>query len=959
MVLHDLILCWYPTTKTTIMPAKWPSIPPIEDECIDTIGLIEGFKNQYMEICSHTLKNPTATAPAGYVMGLMFHANKVITLLAEQLQSSPQRQLVLVGNNPSLEPQAVSGPSVTLPTTPALGSSRIAAQASANGIEAHAVAGNTRDLNHRDFNETPQDYSPEVIPTRDEEHVDDPMDEEGGENGKGEIQIATSKSCKENTEKDEAAYRSPYVFQPDSSMAKTAMAHTPRAAGTTVNIEMVDISMTESDTVDNRLNDPLREDMLIAGDEDPNEEGEDYFFYDDGLDVTSVLSSDIAVTEHNSPVSEEPLTAPILYTGPTSFRVRWECSDPPYAAQAYQQYHQDPHKKPLAIVIDLNKALHTSSDERLKEKLIKTVQVDRSGDLDVYPWDGANTEYLIQNAQSWFPHLRRGEAARVPGRYTTGVDCQNPSSEGGSAPTSVVQVLPFALRICWKGSRSPYKDWDSDRAVHSISQLITSALQSSRRPSLTQMKIHYIEHRPELGDIIIYPNSHSERKELIKYAHSWIPNLEDGDSAWLPGFYHTDTNGKPTPKPFDDVHFQPSSLLGIACCPFYITLPMTAWKEQGMSQSEMRDRIGTALKQSGDPEVAAVKISGVVHQGETGLLHVHLNSIEDRDLLQRNIHKWTLRVLNNAPAHASPTATKPTEKDTQRRKEDQRSIMSNQSRNRDPIPGPSYTLSKPVVQGYNGTQDRPVPQRLKDQTSNSRSFNPPVGPAALEQNGIATHKKPEPQGPGDHTPNTPYFHPSRLQQIDALRRSEPREFNKPPNQTPLNSPRLPAAPNYNGPSRIPEPREPNQPPNQTPLNNPRLPYKPNYNGIRRISGPQEPIGQSANQLPIDNPRISAPSGHTGTHLRPEPQEPEVVLAPNPRPFNPPKGPAAAPARGGKSTKGNRKPDRQNKMVQQRNNSNQLTPPGPGNAEQGQKTKADKRRDARHRQKARMRTPQNQ
>ncbi|KAJ5397984.1 hypothetical protein N7509_006097 [Penicillium cosmopolitanum] len=909
------------------MVAKWPSIPPIEDECIDTLGLIEGFKDQYMEICSHTLKHPTAAAPAGYVMGLMFHANKVITLLAEQLQSSYQKKSGLEEAPPNPEPRTVPNAGVTLPNSPAPGPSQIVAQASANGIEAHAVAGRTRDLNDGLLNGAPQNKNPELVPTRVEEHVDDPMDEEGDANEK-EIQIAASKSCKENTQKDKADSGNSSMLQSDSSMADAHMAHTPTAAGATVDIEMADISMTESNTVENGLSDPLREDMLIAGDEDPNEEGEDYHFEDDGLDVTSVLSSDIAVTEHNNPVSEEPLTAPILYTGPNSFRIRWECSDPPYAAQAYQQYHQDPQKKPLAIVIDLNKALHTSSDTTLKKKLIKTVQVQRSGDLDVYPWEGSNIEYLIQNAQYWFPHLKKGDAARVSGRYVTGVDGQDPSSEGISAPTGVEQVLPFALRICWKGSRSPYKNWESDRAVQSISQSITSALRSSRIRGLSQMKIFYIEHRPEFGDIILYPNGHSEREELIKHAHSWIPYLEDGDSAWLPGFYYTDTKGKPTPNPFENVHFQPSSLLGITCCPFYITLKMTefhamAWKEQGGSLSEMRERVDTALKRSSDPEVAAVKISGIVHESETRSLHVHLNSIEDRHMLQKNIDKWDLGIFENPP----PVAMKSTENDTQRRKEDQRTITPNQSKNRDPKPGPSYTLSKPVVPGYNGAHGGSVPQGPRDQTSTSLPFNAPDRPAAFERNGIATQKRPDDQGPKDHISKIPYVHPSRVQQ--------------------------------NGVPRGPDPRGSNIAPNQMPLNNPRLLAAPVYNGTRRRSEPQEPNGQPPNRLPLNNPRIPGPSGYTGTHHRFETQQPEVQ-APISQPFNPPNGPAAAqaPAHGGKSRKGNREPARPNKLAQPQNNSNPPNPPRPGNAEQGKRSKGDKRRDARHRQKARMREVQN-
>lgn len=58
--------------------------------------------------------------------------------------------------------------------------------------------------------------------------------------------------------------------------------------------------------------------------------------------------------------------------------------------------------------------------------------------------------------------------------------------------------------------------------------------------------------------------------------------------------------------------------------------------------SEMRDRVETARS---DPEVAAVNN---VHESETRSLHIHLNSIENRYLLSRNIDIWALRVVRNA-----------------------------------------------------------------------------------------------------------------------------------------------------------------------------------------------------------------------------------------------------------------------------------------------------------------------
>lgn len=67
---------------------QWPRPSGFDDEVADPLVLVDRFKQHYISICHHTADNPTATASASYVMDVMFQANKVITLLANQLSLS-------------------------------------------------------------------------------------------------------------------------------------------------------------------------------------------------------------------------------------------------------------------------------------------------------------------------------------------------------------------------------------------------------------------------------------------------------------------------------------------------------------------------------------------------------------------------------------------------------------------------------------------------------------------------------------------------------------------------------------------------------------------------------------------------------------------------------------------------------------------------------------------------------
>lgn len=69
------------------MASQWPK-PEDFDGHVDPFDLVDRFKEHYLLICRYTADNPTATAPASYVMDMMFQANKVVALLAKNLSDA-------------------------------------------------------------------------------------------------------------------------------------------------------------------------------------------------------------------------------------------------------------------------------------------------------------------------------------------------------------------------------------------------------------------------------------------------------------------------------------------------------------------------------------------------------------------------------------------------------------------------------------------------------------------------------------------------------------------------------------------------------------------------------------------------------------------------------------------------------------------------------------------------------
>ncbi|KAJ5194971.1 uncharacterized protein N7498_008409 [Penicillium cinerascens] len=98
-------------------------------------------------------------------------------------------------------------------------------------------------------------------------------------------------------------------------------------------------------------------------------------------------------------------------TGLVTFRIRWNCSDPPY------KEYETRGIKHSHICDMLQTALKASGSPSLAAVYFTAVEPRYvSGDVDVYTTQ-RDRERVIKYAHLWFPHLNQGEFARIPGIY--------------------------------------------------------------------------------------------------------------------------------------------------------------------------------------------------------------------------------------------------------------------------------------------------------------------------------------------------------------------------------------------------------------------------------------------------------------------------------------------------------------------------------------------------------------
>ena len=121
-------------------------------------------------------------------------------------------------------------------------------------------------------------------------------------------------------------------------------------------------------------------------------------------------------------------------TEPVTFRIRWNCSDPPY------KEFETRGIKHTHICDMLESALRASGSPSLAAVYFTAVEPKWvSGDVDVYTTP-RDRERVIKYAHLWFPHLKQGEFARIPGIYipkpqTPKLQIEAPGAEEPTLPT--------------------------------------------------------------------------------------------------------------------------------------------------------------------------------------------------------------------------------------------------------------------------------------------------------------------------------------------------------------------------------------------------------------------------------------------------------------------------------------------------------------------------------------------
>lgn len=88
------------------MATRWPE-PSFEGlETTSPVELANNFEDYYKDVFMYTLKNPTAAAPARYVMDIMFQANKIMALMKSEIAApAPGSGYVAASVNPNPNPQ--------------------------------------------------------------------------------------------------------------------------------------------------------------------------------------------------------------------------------------------------------------------------------------------------------------------------------------------------------------------------------------------------------------------------------------------------------------------------------------------------------------------------------------------------------------------------------------------------------------------------------------------------------------------------------------------------------------------------------------------------------------------------------------------------------------------------------------------------------------------------------------
>lgn len=607
---------------------QWPRPATFDDEVNEPLVLVDRFKQHYLSVCHHTADNPMATAPASYVMDVMFQANKVITLLAKQMNLGAGKQHAEAKKSANTAQVGVQdAPKMERETRAPEGGTRFGRVLDPMALE---LAGETvgtiydfkwgdgdsegdRDWEDDDSSERDsEDEYYEYGDFEDEEEVVNSNHENKNQSGQGNgIQAGLGLDAAPG----EAAENSPGGTIHDLNWGDQDSNEDPDWQDT-------DSSVHDSEDEYYEYGDFEEED-----EEKPNAAGGEQQA-DPQVDV------DLPVEEaHEAAWDIKDAVSDIHDAGwgdeDSEGDQDWEDngSSDHDSEDDYYEYgdfgdDEDPEDEDQ----------HEGQDgqpNRVDHQLENDTAADAKDQEKTHPTPSHPPGW--RDAYDWISSLTDQEIPVHDSKMLS----QLPLDPG--APH-------FMIR--WGCVNPPYKGWRS-RAIHhdDIINELRDVLAKSSILELREVRPQSVQPYHLSGDLVVHLATHAERTCLFNHAKDWLPRLQQGHSARIPRVYYPGvqpktentvfTNAEPTPT----IDTSPN-LPGLRIRWGNNAAPYKAWNSQMLVYDHVWRHLYSALRDSGHPELPGMQIPFMDVNEHTGDVDVFLNSQTDRDILYDTEGSW-------------------------------------------------------------------------------------------------------------------------------------------------------------------------------------------------------------------------------------------------------------------------------------------------------------------------------
>lgn len=602
--------------------SQWPRPSGLDDQVDDPLVLVERFKRHYISICHHTADNPTATAPASYVMDIMFQANKVVTLLAKHMSAMAARQCVeanlavdrtgavVCGESPVRSEQIPPADVSVVPGTLSEGA----------GDLADNVIGTIDDYSWRDEDsEGDGDFEDDGTSEMDSE------DEYFEFGDFGDINWELSPSGREQRE---AESRGGQGGGEQITAVQTA------EEGPKRDTEEVGLC-TILDTNWDGENSAEDQDYEDDGPSDHDSE-DDYYEYGDFDDEEEQDRVDREKQGDPGTPVEQAVETPAEHAVPGNINDTawgdedseadqdWEDNDSS-DRDSEDDYYEYGNFEDDALEDEVQPA-----NESVQSVIANGPRAETETEHGHEPSICANRS-CWRDVYDWIPGLVIQE---IPVRDST-TSLQLPPSPSDQC-----------LKIRWGCAHPPYRDWSAQGLTHhDIIAQLHATLAESGLPELQGIQIQSIKPYNLSGDLEVHLATLQDRESLAEHAGQWLPRLKYGHTTRIPDIYYPER--RVNADNISQVRKLPTrSSKGCVGLPgFRIrwrnhSRPHKVQNREEVVLNSIREQIHTALDRSGNPELQGIYAHSLAVGMPLGDIDLFFESYADRDMLYDNESLW-------------------------------------------------------------------------------------------------------------------------------------------------------------------------------------------------------------------------------------------------------------------------------------------------------------------------------